>query len=261
MHHKYVVRDCAHVWTGSTNWTLDSWEREENVIASVDAPALAARLRGATSTSCGATAEVERSGDVGHAAAGRAGDGAARGSARAAAATLSHRIAEAIGRARGRVRIASPVITAGPILGDAGRGRRRRPPRPRRGRRRDADRPGLPPVEAQRQRGLEDAAARSACWRGRFTGKRLDPWSAGHASTTSCTRRSRSPTTRSSSARSTSPTPGEMNAENVLEIADAALADRLARTSTSGATRYPAGEALSGRARRQTARRPRPGRR
>ena len=30
---------------------------------------------------------------------------------------LSHRIAKAIGRARRRVRIASPVITAGPILG------------------------------------------------------------------------------------------------------------------------------------------------
>ena len=30
---------------------------------------------------------------------------------------LSHRIAKALGRARQRVRIASPVITAGPVLG------------------------------------------------------------------------------------------------------------------------------------------------
>ena len=42
MHHKYVVRDGAAVWTGSTNWTLDSWEREENVLVAVDSPELAA---------------------------------------------------------------------------------------------------------------------------------------------------------------------------------------------------------------------------
>ena len=42
MHHKYVVRDGAAVWTGSTNWTLDSWEREENVLVAVESPALAA---------------------------------------------------------------------------------------------------------------------------------------------------------------------------------------------------------------------------
>ena len=44
MHHKYVVRDAASVWTGSTNWTDDSWSREENVIAVVDSPAVAAPL-------------------------------------------------------------------------------------------------------------------------------------------------------------------------------------------------------------------------
>ena len=51
MHHKYVVRDLTSVWTGSTNWTDDSWSREENVIAVLDSPALArafhAQLRGA----------------------------------------------------------------------------------------------------------------------------------------------------------------------------------------------------------------------
>ena len=41
MHHKYVVRDHSSVWTGSTNWTDDSWSREENVIAVVDSSELA----------------------------------------------------------------------------------------------------------------------------------------------------------------------------------------------------------------------------
>ena len=33
MHHKYAVRDGTTLWSGSTNWTDDSWTREENVIA------------------------------------------------------------------------------------------------------------------------------------------------------------------------------------------------------------------------------------
>jgi phosphatidylserine/phosphatidylglycerophosphate/cardiolipin synthase-like enzyme len=35
MHHKYVIRDGAAVWTGSMNWTLDSWTRQENVVTIV----------------------------------------------------------------------------------------------------------------------------------------------------------------------------------------------------------------------------------
>ena len=45
MHHKYVVRDRKSVWTGSTNWTDDSWSRQENVIVTVDSAELAARFR------------------------------------------------------------------------------------------------------------------------------------------------------------------------------------------------------------------------
>ena len=33
MHHKFAVRDDEAVWTGSTNWTLDDFGAEENVIA------------------------------------------------------------------------------------------------------------------------------------------------------------------------------------------------------------------------------------
>jgi hypothetical protein len=32
MHHKYVVRDGESVWTGSANWTTDSWTIQENVV-------------------------------------------------------------------------------------------------------------------------------------------------------------------------------------------------------------------------------------
>src|SRR5439155_26932529 len=41
MHHKFVVRDRESVWTGSTNWTDDSWSREENVIVTVDSGEIA----------------------------------------------------------------------------------------------------------------------------------------------------------------------------------------------------------------------------
>ena len=41
MHHKFVVRDGEAVWTGSTNWTDDSWSRQENVIATVEAREIA----------------------------------------------------------------------------------------------------------------------------------------------------------------------------------------------------------------------------
>ena len=45
MHHKYVIRDGADVWTGSLNWTNDSWTRQENVIAIVHSEAIAKAFR------------------------------------------------------------------------------------------------------------------------------------------------------------------------------------------------------------------------
>ena len=44
MHHKYVVRDGETVWTGSMNWTDDSFTRQENVVALVRSTPLAARF-------------------------------------------------------------------------------------------------------------------------------------------------------------------------------------------------------------------------
>src|SRR5918911_3642796 len=45
MHHKYVVRDRAAVWTGSANWTDDSWTREENVIVVVESTGVTIRFQ------------------------------------------------------------------------------------------------------------------------------------------------------------------------------------------------------------------------
>jgi phosphatidylserine/phosphatidylglycerophosphate/cardiolipin synthase-like enzyme len=115
MHHKFVVRDGLSVWTGSMNWTDDSWSVQENVVALAESRELAARFT-EDFEQLWQTGAVEQSGFVdtkpvpvgdyqvrtwftpGH------GEG------------LSHRIGKAIAKARRRVRIASPVITAAPIL-------------------------------------------------------------------------------------------------------------------------------------------------
>ena len=111
MHHKYVVRDAAAVWTGSTNWTLDSWTRQENVIVTAASPPLAA----AYGRDFAALWEAGRVGSSGNF------DDAPENGVRAwfcpgRGPELSHRIAAAIGAARRRVRIATPLVTAAPIL-------------------------------------------------------------------------------------------------------------------------------------------------
>jgi len=116
MHHKYVVRDGESVWTGSTNWTTDSWTLQENVIVQVDSPPVAAEYA-RNFEELWAARDVDRSGlsepltldTDGHQT--RAWFTPGHGE------ELSHRIARAIGRARERIRIASPVLTAGPVIG------------------------------------------------------------------------------------------------------------------------------------------------
>jgi phosphatidylserine/phosphatidylglycerophosphate/cardiolipin synthase-like enzyme len=112
MHHKYVVRDASSVWTGSTNWTADSWTREENVIITVESPALAARYR-EDFEQLWTTRDVGRSGRVDTAPV----DGMRAWFCPGRGEKLAHRIAKAIGSARRRVRVASPVISSAPILG------------------------------------------------------------------------------------------------------------------------------------------------
>jgi len=63
MHHKYVVRDGAAVLTGSTNWTDDSWAREENLLAIVSSTELAARYQ-QNFEELWQKRDVERSGNI-----------------------------------------------------------------------------------------------------------------------------------------------------------------------------------------------------
>ena len=245
MHHKFVVRDGESVWTGSTNWTDDSFVRQENLVATVDSRELAARFA-EDFEELWTTGAVERSGWVAPAPLRiderevRAWFSPGYGEA------LSNRIADAIGRARARVRICSPVLTAAPILATiaqvvsdgrvsiAG----------------CVDQPQLHGVIYQwRQNGnvawklplLERAL------RGEFSGKRSNPWRPEggvrdfmHAKLVVADdvvffgsfNHSRS---------------GERNAENVLEVADAELAERLAAYVDEVRGRYPRFEFDGGR--------------
>ena len=115
MHHKYVVRDSETVWTGSMNWTDDSFSRQENVVAFARSQALAGRFR-ANFEELWATGIVEQSGFVDTSPVGVGGRKIRPWFTPGNGPALSNRIAKAILRARRRVRIASPVVTAAPVL-------------------------------------------------------------------------------------------------------------------------------------------------
>jgi phosphatidylserine/phosphatidylglycerophosphate/cardiolipin synthase-like enzyme len=117
MHHKYVVRDGSAVLTGSANWTNDSWTREENVLLQVPLPDLATwytrdfedlwqkRVVAASGHFTVPWLDLAPGRRV------RAFFCPGRGP------RVAHAIAHGLGSARKRIRILSPVITSGPILG------------------------------------------------------------------------------------------------------------------------------------------------
>jgi phosphatidylserine/phosphatidylglycerophosphate/cardiolipin synthase-like enzyme len=124
MHHKYVVRDAATpqaaVLSGSMNWTNDSFTREENVSFTIASPSVAAdytrnfeelwshpvvATSGRFTTQWSALADSTKV---------RTYFCPGRG------VKLSHAIAKSISSATVRLRICSPVITSGPILGALG---------------------------------------------------------------------------------------------------------------------------------------------
>jgi phosphatidylserine/phosphatidylglycerophosphate/cardiolipin synthase-like enzyme len=116
MHHKYVVRDGDTVWTGSLNWTDDSFHRQENVVVRIASGEVAAAFT-EDFEQLWETGEVERSGFVEPRTLGVDGTGVRAWFTPGNGEDLSARIARAIFRAKRRIRIASPVITTGPVLG------------------------------------------------------------------------------------------------------------------------------------------------
>jgi phosphatidylserine/phosphatidylglycerophosphate/cardiolipin synthase-like enzyme len=219
------------------NWTDDSFSRQENVVAIVRSRDVAARFA-EDFEELWTTGAVEQSGwvaptpipvgDVEVRAWFTPGYGEA----------LSNRIAQAIARARRRVRVCSPVITAAPVLSIlaqvvsegtldlAG----------------CVDQPQVHGVIYQwRENG-------NVAWKlpllervmqGEFSGKRSDPWRPGgglhdfmHAKLTVAD----DTVFLGSFNLSRS---GERNAENVVELEDPAIADRLARYVDDVRKRYP----------------------
>jgi phosphatidylserine/phosphatidylglycerophosphate/cardiolipin synthase-like enzyme len=120
MHHKYVIRDggspSAAVLTGSTNWTTDSWTREENIILTIASPDVAAAYS-QNFEELWASRDVASSGHFLPPWA-TLGDTRLRPLfAPGRGPKLVHEIAHRIASSQRRVRICSPVITAGPVLG------------------------------------------------------------------------------------------------------------------------------------------------
>jgi phosphatidylserine/phosphatidylglycerophosphate/cardiolipin synthase-like enzyme len=116
MHHKYAIRDAEAVWAGSANWTVDSWTRQENVLAIVESEEIASRFR-QNFEELWSRPEVDHSGNVEPNPIDVGGVQVTAWFTPGHGEQLSQRIATAIGASRRRVRIASPVITSGPILG------------------------------------------------------------------------------------------------------------------------------------------------
>ncbi len=115
MHHKYVVRDRSAVWTGSLNWTNDSWTRQENVVVRAASPELAYAF-GLDFEQLWTTGTVEGSGRVDPRPVEIDGQEVRPWFTPEHGEDLSHRIARRLARSRRRIRIASPVLTSGPIL-------------------------------------------------------------------------------------------------------------------------------------------------
>jgi phosphatidylserine/phosphatidylglycerophosphate/cardiolipin synthase-like enzyme len=237
MHHKYVIRDGASVWTGSTNWTADSWTREENVIVTVESADLAARYL-ADFEQLWSLRDVQRSGKIDTSPLAIGGATVRPWFCPGRGERLAHRIAKAIGTARRRVRIASPVISSGPVLGTlaqvASDGRV------------DVagvvDRTQVLEVLAQwHENGNAEWKApllRTALTRAPFSGKHSTPYRPDavhdymHAKVTVADDVAFVGSFNLSHS-------GEQNAENVLEIADAGVAERLAGFVDEIRARYP----------------------
>ena len=121
MHHKYVVRDVgtpqAMLVSGSTNWTNDSWTREENLVLTVASRDLAVAYH-ANFEELWQKPVVATSGRISAGWSTLADGTEVRPYfCPGRADKLVHAMARSISTAQKRIRICSPVITSGPILG------------------------------------------------------------------------------------------------------------------------------------------------
>jgi phosphatidylserine/phosphatidylglycerophosphate/cardiolipin synthase-like enzyme len=241
MHHKYVVRDGATpqaaLLTGSTNWTNDSWTREENVVVTAISTELASAYRqnfeelwqrpdvalsGRISVDWISLADSTRV--LPYFCPGRA-------------LKLVHAMSRSIASAVTRVRICSPVITSGPILGTISEVLQKGA----------VDVSGVYDAtqmdEVQRQWGTEAtvtwkiAAFHSIVAAAKFGSKRSTPYAKGtvhdfmHAKILVADNYVYVGSFNLSHS-------GEMNAENVLQIESAAVADMCAAYIDRIAARY-----------------------
>ena len=241
MHHKYVVRDGATVWTGSLNWTDDSFSRQENIVAIVQSELLARAFTLNfeelwTKDAVAQTGKVEpRKVEIG-AVEVRPWFTPGYGE------EIAHRIARAVGKAKRRVRLLSPVLTSGPVLGTLAEAASEN----------RVDLAGCLDATQMQDVLKQWGATGSVTWKlplllavvpGRFSGKASTPWN-----------RSGSPhdfmhakvlvadDTVFLGSYNLSRS-GEMNAENVLEIEDAGLAERMAAFADRGAGELPGDDA------------------
>jgi phosphatidylserine/phosphatidylglycerophosphate/cardiolipin synthase-like enzyme len=236
MHHKFVVRDGESVWTGSTNWTDDSWSRQENVIVSLDSPELATAFT-LDFEELWRDGDVERSGfaaeprpvDVG-------GVKVRPWFTPGFADALTHRIAKKVARAQ-KVRICSPVLTSAPVLATLAQ--------------RIADGKGdiAGCVDATQ---VEDVfrqwgTQQTVTWKipllrqvlaGSFSGKNSTPWAPGSLHDFMHAKVVVADDTVFTGSFNLSHS-GEKNAENVVEIADAELAAQLSEYVDAVRGRYP----------------------
>ena len=237
MHHKYVVRDGEGVLTGSTNWTDESWTREENVIVTVESERLA-HAYSLNFEELWSRDVVEETGKVEPRRVDVAGAEIRPWFTPGFGEALSARIAAAIRAARSRIRICSPVISASPILAAladvAADGK--------------VDLAGCVDATQAAQVREQWHENGNAAWKiplleralaDGFSGKQSTPWRAEgsvhdymHAKVTVAD----DVVFAGSFNLSRS---GEQNAENVLEIRDAGIADRLAGYVDDVRARYP----------------------
>jgi len=236
MHHKFVVRDREAVLSGSTNWTDDSWSRQENVLVTVGSEELAHAFT-LDFEELWKDGDVERSGFVEPRPVEVDGLRVRPWFTPGFADALTHRLAKKIGHAQ-RVRICSPVITSAPVLATLAQ--------------RIAD--GHADIAGCVDATQVDEVIRqwqvdgNVSWKlpllqqvmaGDFSGKNSTPWAPGSLHDFMHAKLVVADDVVFVGSFNLSHS-GEQNAENVLEIPDAELAGRLSTYVDEVRRRYPA---------------------